>query len=480
MKTKTELLTEQQTSSDLIAKVFAEAGDELNFEKVTSLTGTVAEKTKALNDEMAKAETLGAQIAEMEQLEAAKKANDELQVKIKTPVNAAPKNATLNNGFSDGTYQKDFTVPARAKGFSVKNCKDEKQAYGMGMWFISQFGEKDAEDTIKAKTWVNEHLNMKALAGQINASGGALVPTEFLAQLIDLKETYGVYRRNARVVAMNSDTMLIPRRNAHTTAYWVTENTAPTESAPTFNNVQLVTKKLASYLAIPMELVEDSAIAIGEWVMGDFAWDFSYSEDLAAFIGDGTPTYGGIIGFTNALTNLSNTIANIAGLRVATGTGYATNYDSIVLTDLEAVVGKLPAYAVPRAKWYMSQSFYWNVAKKLENAAGGNTNITISEGVRNNMFLGFPVEVAQVMPTNSAVNQVCCLFGDVQLASILGDRRQFQVKTSDQAGNLWLNDQLGIKATQRLDINVHDVGNASATAGLRVPGPVVGLITAAS
>jgi hypothetical protein len=39
---------------------------------------------------------------------------------------------------------------------------------------------------------------------------------------------------------------------------------------------------------------------------------------------------------------------------------------------------------------------------------------------------------------------------------------------------------LTLRGTQRYDINVHDVGNASATASLRQPGPIVGLITAAS
>jgi hypothetical protein len=36
------------------------------------------------------------------------------------------------------------------------------------------------------------------------------------------------------------------------------------------------------------------------------------------------------------------------------------------------------------------------------------------------------------------------------------------------------------QGTERFDINVHDVGNQSATAALRKAGPVIALLTAAS
>ncbi len=57
----------------------------------------------------------------------------------------------------------------------------------------------------------------------------------------------------------------------------------------------------------------------------------------------------------------------------------------------------------------------------------------------------------------------------------LGDRRQFSVATSDQV--LFLNDQLAIKATERIGIAVHDFGNANSSATAQVAGPMVALIT---
>jgi HK97 family phage major capsid protein len=82
------------------------------------------------------------------------------------------------------------------------------------------------------------------------------------------------------------------------------------------------------------------------------------------------------------------------------------------------------------------------------------------------------------MPKSPAVSQVCALLGDLSLAASFGSRRDTNIAVSEHSR--FANDEIEIKGTERFDINVHDVGNASATAGSRVEGPIVGLITAAS
>jgi len=176
---------------------------------------------------------------------------------------------------------------------------------------------------------------------------------------------------------------------------------------------------------------------------------------------------------------------NIAGLVVATGTGYATDYSSVVLGDFNKTKAKLPKYARDNdAAWYCNQAFYDGVMEKLLVAAGGVTVAQIQMGSNQGVygdeprFLGFPVRTVQKMPANSAVSQVACYFGSLRLAALYGDRRQNTIAMSEHAG--FAQDELQIRGTTRFDINVHDVGNASATASARVPGPIVALITAAS
>jgi HK97 family phage major capsid protein len=134
---------------------------------------------------------------------------------------------------------------------------------------------------------------------------------------------------------------------------------------------------------------------------------------------------------------------------------------------LEAVVGNLPNYAdTPNTKWICHRYFWWNVMERLARAAGGVTAAEV-RGPAARSCLGYPVEISQVFPKTDANSQILCTFGDHTLAATLGDRRETVISISDQA--YWANDQIGIKGTERFDINVHDVGTAT------VAGPVVAL-----
>lgn len=318
----------------------------------------------------------------------------------------------------------------------------------------------------------------RAMSEGVNESGGFLVPEEFGNDLIDLREIYGVFRRNAKIVPMASDSRSDPRRTGGLTAYFANEGDAITASDKGWDRVNLAAEKLTCLARYSNEVNEDAVINMGDDLAGEIAYAFAVKEDACGFIGDGTDTYGGMQGVTTKLKGLNGTIANIAGLTVATGTGYATNYASIVLTDFEAVAGNLPVYAdTARAKWYCHKSFYWNVMVKLALAAGGNAGSNIENGSAKK-FLGYDVEFVQIMPKTSAVSQVCALLGDLSLAASFGSRRDTTIAVSEHSR--FANDQLEIRGTERFDINVHDVGNWSATAASRVSGPIVGLITAAS
>jgi HK97 family phage major capsid protein len=225
------------------------------------------------------------------------------------------------------------------------------------------------------------------------------------------------------------------------------------------------------------ELNEDAVLNIGDDLAGEIAYAFALKEDQCGFTGDGTSAFGGIVGVVNALKNLDPSPPNIAGLVVSSGSGYATSYNSIVLSDFNKVVATLPEYAdVPgEAKWYVSKFFWGSVMQKLATAAGGNSVADLNAGALEKSFLGYPVVVSQVMPKVSATNQICALFGNLRLGSRLGDRRLTTISMSEHALNAFEQDEIVIRGTERFDIVVHDVGNNAGTAG-----PIVGLITGAS
>ncbi len=328
--------------------------------------------------------------------------------------------------------------------------------------------------------------------------GGNLVIPEWDSMMINLREVFGSFRRNARMVTLGSEQRNLFRRVGGLQAYLVGEAKSITASTKKWDRVVLQAKKVGALTASSKELNEDAAIDLGSDLMSELAYAFALTEDNAGWNGDGTSggttEYLGMTGVRSKLRNLSGTISKIYGLTVATGTGYATSYDAAVAADFDKVIANLPAYAdTPNCKWYCHRSFFYGVMCRIAGAAGGVTQTEIVNGVRVRMFKGYPVEFVQAFPKSPATSQVCCLFGDLALAAKMGERRGIEFGTSLDATisdggtsySLWQNDMIGWKATERIDINVHDVGTnsdlvAAPTIDIPGAGPIVGLITASS
>jgi HK97 family phage major capsid protein len=346
--------------------------------------------------------------------------------------------------------------------FGGTKAEANAKAYSLGMWFLGAVC-----GNAKAIQWANER-GYKTHVTNDNSLGGYLVPEEFAGDIINLVEQYGVFRANARVVSMSSDTRVQPKRSGGITAYFVGEGSPITESTNQFDNVRLTAKKLAVYTRLSSELNEDAAVDLGGWVAAECARAFAQKEDECGFAGDGTSTYGGIVGARAALRGVDGTASNIAGLAVqATG----STYGALVLADFRAVVGKLPQFAdTANAAWYVSRTFYHTVMAKLADAAGGNTNETIAVGgPREPLFMGYPVRISQAMPSTTASAQVCALLGDLSQGAFFGDRRGIGISLSEH--DAFQNDELALRAVERFDINVFGVGDTTNA------GPIVGLIT---
>lgn len=346
---------------------------------------------------------------------------------------------------------------------SFKGPDAEKQAYRFGKWFLATLGNQ------KAIQWcADAGVQLLAQSEGVNTAGGYLVPEEFSRTIIDLREQYGIFRRYARIVPMGSDTLHVPRRVSGLTAYFTAENTAITESDKVWGNVQLIAKKLATLTRYSSELDEDAIISISDDLASEIAYAFALKEDQSGFIGDGTSTYGGIVGVAVAIDDGTHTASVVAG--AATHTGFGT----LDLADYEGVIGKLPQYALANdPAWYMSSLGFATSAARLMYAGGGNTVDNIGGGVGPS-FLGYPVRISQVLNAvaGADASKIKALFGSLRLAAMMGERRGITIRTSME--RYFELDQIAIRGTERIDINVHDLGDNTT------PGPMIAIKTPAS
>jgi len=354
---------------------------------------------------------------------------------------------------------------------------DLETAKNFGLFVLAEVGKrKEAGEMldslgIERKRIVGDEV--KAMGEDVGTTGGILVPTEFIPNLILLIEKYGVYRRNALEYPMASDSAVAPKLTSGLTVYCPGAGVAPTLSDAAFHAIGLNAKKWMTLTAIDSELTEDSAIAIGEIVGYLIGHAFAKKEDEVGFLGDGTSTYFGHTGITGALRAVDAAIANIKSLVIGAGAG--ASYANLALTDFEGVLGIVPDYADDGdLKWYCSRLFYYTVMLRLALAAGGvnATEIIAGRGAKEKTFLSYPVEFTQAMPKTCAVSQICALLANLKMGAYLGDRRRLTIDRSTEA--YFSTDQLGIKGTERVAPSVHGVGDTTDA------GPICALITKAS
>ena len=318
-----------------------------------------------------------------------------------------------------------------------------------------------------------EPMAVHGEGGSDTTGSHVFVPDEFGMDLIKLRELYGVARRVLKMRTMTSDTRTDPRRTGGLTAYFTAENAQPTESNAAYDSVSLTAQKLVAITRMSAELNEDSVIDFGNELAGEISYAFSNTEDTVAFGGTGISTHGGISGIRTQLDTLT------AGTAPFLTLGAGNAYSELTLANFEAVVGGLPQYAdVPgQVYWICHKTFYHTVMQSLMNAAGGNTSAVLAAaGIQS--FLGYPVMFSQVFPSTAANSQIPVVFGNFGLGASFGDRRMESISFSDSASvggqSMWERDQIGVKGTQRFDINVHDFGTDT------VAGPIGGLQMASS
>lgn len=377
----------------------------------------------------------------------------------------------IESGRIDAAADKNVTrfatlkIPAKAKSHgplqAFKGADAEKDAYIAGNVILAGMFGSEAAQRFCAQNGLQVTNTMGT--GD-NSKGGFIVPDEMSRTLIRIREERGVFPQFANRVPMGADIIRIPRLLTDVTAYWVAEAAEITAADPVMGEAELMARKLSALTKVSSELDEDAVIDIGDMITQSMGYAMADKIDDAAFNGDGSSTYGGVLGLANCL--------NSAAISTAlTGNVGATTLD---LVDFENAMAIYPQYAGASPRWFMNSAVYYSSAFALMNAAGGNTNVTLSNGVPTMMFLGFPVTFTQVMTstTGSAVSTILAYFGDLRLGAAYGVRRS--VRTEVTMDRYFENDLIGIKCTERLAINIHERGDTIRNR------PIIALKTAAS
>ena len=245
------------------------------------------------------------------------------------------------------------------------------------------------------------------------------------------------------------------------------ENDTITTSDKTWSRVELTAKKIATLTRYSSEVAQDAVINMASDLAGEIAYAFSNWEDTAGFNGDGTSTHNGITGVTVKIDDGTHTASVVDA---ASGN---TAVETLDLADFQKCVGTLPRYPGIRPVWFVHQTVWANAMERLALAQGGATAAEARMGGQFT-FMGFPVVISQILDSTLGADTsvIKALFGDLSMAASMGTRRGVTVATSSDV--YFTTDEIAIRGTERVAINVHELGDTSNA------GPLLALKTAAS
>ena len=344
-----------------------------------------------------------------------------------------------------------------------------------GDWIGAKVALKAGNTTLayqldqKAKE-THEQVFGKAMDTLSTTNGAATVPEVFMPDLIKLVNDYGMFRELTKVYETNITQLTLPRRTGGVTGYWPTQNTAITQSNPTYDNVTLNSQTLAVLCQSSMQLIQASGISVADEIADEIARSCAQIMDQCLLIGNGSATYGGMTGFDKKF----GTAASDGGYVVVGG----GSMDAHTHAQLVACISRLPSYAIKRGncKWTCSRAAKGLIFDRL--ATSTNVGGLLKTEVTNNgpvtYYMGYPIIVNDVMNTTNSVGASTyatgftagaapdVLFGDFEQASKMLLFKSLAIDTSSD--RYFDQYAMAFRGVVQFDVNVHDVGN-STTAG---------------
>lgn len=290
-------LIEKRAKAWEAAKAFVDTHEKEN--------GVLSAEDSATYDRMEKEiEDLTAAIDRQQRAEAREA---ELSKAVNTPITERPASAGINEktGRASNAYKEDFGAHLRGKR-PVHNVLSEGY----------------------------------------QADGGYLVPEEFERQIVMGLDETNVVRSLAKVITTSAERK-IPVAAAHSSAQWTAENGKYTESDPTFDQKTIDAFKLTDLVKVSIELLQDSAFDVEEYISAEFARAFGIAEEQAFCVGtgEGMPTGiftldGGQIG-VRASANNAITADELISLIYALKSPYRRNAKFLMNEGVIAMIRKL-------------------------------------------------------------------------------------------------------------------------------------------
>jgi len=299
----------------------------------------------------------------------------------------------------------------------------------------------------------------KAASTELDASGGYLVPSELMTDLIEkLDERAVTLQAGARILpGMTSSPVQWPKITGGAKAYWEGETEAITDSTMTVGMLSLVPHRLGAMSIFPERLIRLASQPVEQIIEADFAKRLALKLDQGVLIGDGAGV-APVVGIANLASVNDHTIDTNGGL---------LDFDEVV--DMAGLVEDSYADVEdPSAAW-ISNRVVWRLLRKTRVAAdsgdvapynGPYVVPPIMSEARLRDMLGYPFfgtnQLVKTLTKGTSSALTYAFFG-VWSEVLIPQWYGMTVRASTETSNAFAKSQVYIKAELEVDVGVrHD------------------------
>lgn len=356
--------------------------------------------------------------------------------------------------------QKVLELKKRAEGdgFSGSTGEDPKQhgskepkggktwdgQFGVFLSSVKAASQGQVDPRLKYIGSESPESERKDLAEGIGTTGGYLVPTEFMPELMAAVAENSIIRPRANVIPMTRRTLEVPALKQDGTvagephwfggmlAFWESEAETIKETEPAFRNILLTAHEMTAVTHTSNNLLADSAVSLAAILSGPrgFPGVVAWKEDYAFLRGTGVGQPLGILNSpatVHVTRKAANQIQYTDIVNMLAATLPSSNFVWIANMALRA---DLMLMAGPSNGTDYLGAFLW-----------GDTDRGIPD-----RLMGYPIIFTEKLPVRGQD-------GDLMLVDAshyyVGDRQMTTIDSTDQAR--WLRNQTSWKVVHRVD-----------------------------
>jgi HK97 family phage major capsid protein len=162
---------------------------------------------------------------------------------------------------------------------------------------LAEYNQEQKRQGVQAKGVLIPHSLFEQRAAQTTTTAAGIVPEDFRAdQFVGLLRNSMVVRSlGARLLPNLRGDVVIPRQATTSTAQWLAEGDALTDSGLTFNSITLKPRHVGAITELSRQLLQQSNPAIESLVRDDFINVVSLAIDKALIHGDGLKEPEGLL-----------------------------------------------------------------------------------------------------------------------------------------------------------------------------------------